>query len=88
MEPDFNALAEAWVDKDPRTLNLDPERRSKLVARMAKALESRWSHQAQEQEDIGLVVNVERNLLSPEGAEETLSQLTDFVQERIDEGDV
>lgn len=90
MEPDFKALAEAWIEKDPRTLNLDEERRAKLVERIATAFASRWSHTQEEEKEIGLVVNVDRDLLSPEDGsmEDTLSKLTDFVQERIEQGDL
>ncbi len=89
MEPDFKALAEAWVDGDPRTAELDPERRAKLVARMSQALEQRWGRRQEEEADIGLVVNVERSLLSPENPEagDTLDQLTAFVQERLEQED-
>lgn len=87
MEPDFDALAEAWVDGDSRTADLDPERRAKLVARMSAALESRWGRRQEEEAEIGLVVNVDRTLLSPENpdAQDTLDQLTAFVQERLDQ---
>jgi hypothetical protein len=87
MEPDFKALAEAWVANDPRMQDLDPERREALVGRLAEALSRRRKYEKPEDEEIGLVVNVDRDhFRTDRGLSETaMRQLTKLVQERIDQ---
>ncbi len=87
MEPDFKALAEAWAANDPRLNELEGDRREAMIGRLAEALSRRRNLQAAEERDIGLVVNIDRDHFRPEGglSEAALEQLTEFVQERIDE---
>lgn len=88
MEPDFKALAEAWVDNDPRMRELDGDRREALVSRLAEALSRRRSLQTPDDTDIGLVVNVDRDHFRKDGkglSEAAMQQLTQLVQERIDQ---
>lgn len=87
MEPDFKALAEAWVDNDPRMSELDADRREALVSRLAEALHRRRDNQTPDETDIGLVVNVDRDhFRADRGLSETaLQKLTELVQERIDQ---
>ena len=37
-EPNFEALAELWLARDPRSQNLTPEAKAKIVSRLASAL--------------------------------------------------
>lgn len=87
MEPDFKALAEAWVANDPRMSELDPDRREALVSRLAEALSRRRNHEKPDDQDIGLVVNVDRDhFRTDRGLSETaMRKLTELVQERIDQ---
>ena len=86
MEPDFKALAEAWVANDPRMNALDDDRREAMVSRLAEALSRRRKTQTPNDTDIGLVVNVDRDHFKPGGglSETALDKLTEMVQERID----
>jgi hypothetical protein len=87
MEPDFKALAEAWVANDPRMNELDGDRREALVGRLAEALSRRRNLQTPKDLDIGLVVNVDRDhFRTGKGlSESAMRQLTELVQERIDQ---
>jgi hypothetical protein len=87
MEPDFKALAEAWVDNDPRMRELDGDRREVLISRLAEALSRRRSLQTPDDTDIGLVVNVDRDhFRTGRGlSESALRKLSELVQERIDQ---
>lgn len=86
MEPDFKALAEAWVSNDPRMSELDGDRREELVSRLAEALHRRRGNQIPDDTDIGLVVNVDRDHFhNGRLSEAALSKLTELVQERIDQ---
>ncbi len=62
MEPDYQALARAWVDGDPRSCDLartDPEGAARLTARLAEALERRRREVSTEKGD--LVIHVDRS---------------------------
>jgi hypothetical protein len=85
--PDFQALAQLWLARDPRAEALPPEAREKIVARLAQALKQRRQKTNHSHQDVGLVVNVDRdNIIPGKGlAEEAIEQLTKFLQERIDD---
>lgn len=87
MEPDFKALAEAWVANDPRMNELDADRREALVSRLAEALHRRRDNQTPDDTDIGLVVNVDRDHFRTDRglSESAMRKLTELVQERIDQ---
>ncbi len=87
MEPDFKALALAWVANDPRMSALDEDRREALVIRIAEALSRRRGIEKPDDEEIGLVVNIDRDHFQPGGglSNVALDQLGDFLQERIDQ---
>jgi hypothetical protein len=87
MEPDFKALAEAWVANDPRMSDVDPDRREALASRLAEALSRRRSYEKADDEEIGLVVNVDRDHFRTDGrlSEAAMRKLTELVQERIDQ---
>lgn len=86
--PDFRALAALWLARDPRSAGLDEEAKTKIVARLARALENRRSSTDHSLQDVGLIVNIGRDSLTADQglAEDALDQLTQFLQERI-EGD-
>lgn len=86
MEPDFKALAEAWVANDPRMQGVDGDRKEALIGRIAEALSRRRGYQKEEAADVGLIVNVDRDHFRPgQGlSSAALDKLTEFVQERID----
>jgi hypothetical protein len=92
MEPDFKALAEAWVATDPRMNELDHDRREALASRLAEALSRRRDSHTPDDKDIGLVVNVDRDHFrspgdggTPRMSESAMQKLTELVQERIDQ---
>lgn len=87
MEPDFKALAEAWISNDSRIDDVDGSRRELLVGRIAEALSRRRKYEEAQEQELGLVVNVDRDHFSTSHglSEAALEQLTDFVQERIDQ---
>lgn len=87
MEPDFKALAEAWVANDPRMRGVDGDRKEALVSRIAEALSRRRGDQKDETSDVGLIVNVDRDHFRPgQGlSAAALDKLTELVQERIDQ---
>ena len=84
--PDFEALARLWLGRDPRSENLPQDAREKIVARLAEALKKRRSSTDHAAQDVGLVVNIDRESIVPgKGlAEDAIEQLTEFLQERID----
>ena len=86
MEPDFKALAEAWIAKDPLMQGVDGDRKEALIARIAEAMARRRSYQKEESTDVGLIVNVDRDHFRPgQGlSSAALDKLTEMVQERID----
>lgn len=89
MESDFTEIAKAWVDGDKRTENLEGERREKLVARIAAALAARRASTPQDDTNVGLIVNIDKDGFVPGKGlkEDVLTKLTEYVQERIeDEG--
>lgn len=85
--PDFHALAELWLARHPRSQDLDSNTRASIVARMAAALENRRNSNDGSEEEIGLIVNIDRDSMSTENglAEEAIDKLTQFLQERIDQ---
>lgn len=89
QEPNFEALAELWLARDPRAESLPAEARAKIVSRLAEALKQRRQSTDHASQDVGLVVNIDRdNIVPGKGlAEEAIEQLTRFLQERIDEND-
>lgn len=86
MEPDFKALAEAWLANDPRMLDVDGDRREALVSRLAEAMSRRRKLNKTEDEAIGLIVNVDRDHFRTDGglSDAAMTRLTELVQERID----
>ncbi len=86
MEPDFKALAEAWIANDPRMQGVDGDRKEALIGRLAEALSRRRGFQKEDSTEIGLVVNVDRDHFQPGRglSSEALDKLTEMVQERID----
>jgi hypothetical protein len=86
-QPDFQALAKLWLARDPRAQEMDDESRAKIVSRLAEALKRRRQATNHSEQDVGLVVNVDRDSILPgKGlAEEAIEQLTKFLQERIDD---
>ena len=85
-EPNFEALAKLWLARDPRAANMPPEAQAKIVARLAEALKQRREKTDHKKQDVGLVVNIDRdNLIPGKGlAEEAIEQLTQFLKERIE----
>ncbi len=88
MEIDFEALARAWVEGDPRSRELarsDPERAGRLVLRLARALEERRREQggAELPERGDLVIQVDRSRFVPGRGldEEALDQLVGYLEE-------
>jgi hypothetical protein len=86
MEPDFKALALAWVDGDVRSADLkerDPDRREQLAARLAEALDRRRRDVARQPFEGGnLIVRVPEDRLTPKGMDaDALDQLEQLIQE-------
>lgn len=86
MEPDFKALAEAWIANDPRMQELDADRKEALVGRLAEAMSRRRNSQTPDDTEIGLVVNVDRDHFNSGGglSETAISKLTQMISDRID----
>lgn len=85
--PDFEALAHLWLSRDPRAAELDEDAQAKIVARLAKALKARRDQTDHSAQDVGLIVNVDRdNIIPGKGlADSALDQLTNILKERIEE---
>ncbi len=85
--PDFRALAELWLARHPRSQELDESTRETIVARLATALENRRSSTNPSLQDVGLIVNIDRESMSADKglAEDAIEQLTRFLQEKIDQ---
>lgn len=85
--PDFQALAELWLQRDPRSNELDPEKRQQIVDRLASALEKRRDTAKPVDHDVGLIVNVPREDLESNGglSGDILDQLAAFLKERIED---
>lgn len=86
MEPDFKALAYAWIDGDPRSAELrdkDPDARDRLAARLAEALDRRRRDvSSQPFEGGNLIVTVPEERFTPRGLDEgALTQLEQFIEE-------
>ena len=66
---------------------LDEDRQESLVSRIAEALSRRRETEKPDDEDVGLVVNIDRDHFQPGGglSDVALDQLGDFLQERIDQ---
>lgn len=77
MEPDFKALAEAWVAGDLRLRGVASDRRQILIAKLAEALERRSNSFSASRSEEGLVVNIDRDHLGADG------RLSDFAKERL-----
>lgn len=84
--PDFQALAELWLSRDPRSQELTPEERLKIVSRLATALETRRNSTDHAKQDVELVVNVPREDLEPgKGlSQHALDQLAQIIKERLE----
>ncbi len=91
MDPDFKALAEAWLDNDPRLSSLDGDRKEQLVSRLAQALDRRRAlNQTEDGPETDLIVNVDRDHFRPDGqglTPKALDQLEKFLKERLDSPD-
>ena len=86
MEPDFKALALAWVDGDARSAELkerDPDRREQLAAKQAEALDRRRREVASQPFEGGnLIVRVPEDRMTAKGIDEdALDQLEQMIQE-------
>ncbi len=87
MDIDFEALARAWVEGDPRSRELarsDPERASRLVMRLAQALEKRRQQKSADPAERGdLVIQVDRSRFVPGVGldDEALDQVARYVEE-------
>ncbi len=84
-EPDFEALAASWVEGDPRTQELEPERRERLLKRLAEAMKNRRQDQMKDQRG-DLVVKIDPDRLGGKfGLDESaLDELVGFIQEVAD----
>ena len=89
MDPDYEALARAWVAGDPRSsgqARQDPEWASRVAARMAEALEKRRREVAPSEAEGDLVVHVDRSRFTGAGLDtEALEQLAHYIQEVAEE---
>ncbi len=86
MEPDFKALALAWVDGDARSADLkehDPDRREQLAAKLAEALDRRRREVARQPFEGGnLIVRVPEDRMTSKGLDDgALDQLEQLIQE-------
>jgi len=87
MDADFAALARAWVEGDPRSRELarsDPERASRLVLRLAQALEKRRQQESAGLAERGdLVIQVDRSRFVPGVGldQEALDQVVRYIEE-------
>lgn len=89
MQPDFKALAYAWLNGDPRSADLqerDPERYERLAAKLAEALARRRSSVEPPIDDKdSLIVTVPEERFTATGLDTgALDQLQLYVQEHID----
>ncbi|MCA9778965.1 MAG: hypothetical protein KC800_19690 [Candidatus Eremiobacteraeota bacterium] len=85
-EPNFHALARLWLARDPRSQIMGEDERERVVQRLAEALKRRRQSTDHSKQDVGLVVNVDRDHLVPgKGlSEEAFEQLLGFLKERIE----
>ncbi len=90
MEPDYRALAQAWVEGDPRCRDLgqgDPERAARLTNRLAEALERRRREVGggPRVADGDLVIQVDRSRFVPGAAldEEALEEVAGHVADHV-----
>ena len=85
-EPNFQALARLWLARDPRSQVMGEEERERVVQRLAEALKRRRETTDHSKQDVGLVVNVDRDHLVPgKGlSDEAFEQLLGFLKERIE----
>jgi len=85
-EPNFHALARLWLARDPRSQVMGEEERERVVQRLAEALKRRRQATDHPKQDVGLVVNVDRDHLIPgKGlSDEAFEQLLGFLTERIE----
>lgn len=85
--PDFRALAELWLARHPRSQELDESTRETIITRLATALKDRRNSTDRSLQDVGLVVNIDRESMSADKglAEDAIEQLTRFLQERIEQ---
>jgi|ADurb_H2B_02_Slu_FD_contig_31_3430_length_442_multi_2_in_0_out_0_1 hypothetical protein len=87
MNVDFEALARAWVEGDPRSRELarsDPERAARLVLRLARALQERRQQESADLTERGdLVIQVDRSRFVPGVGldEEALDEVTRYIEE-------
>ena len=89
MEPDFKALAYAWLDGDQRSAQLrssDPDRHERLAERLAAALASRRAQAEPPIDDAdSLIVTVPEERFTAQGLDGgALDQLEGFVKEHIE----
>lgn len=90
MEPDFKALAYAWIDGDKRSAELkerDPDARDRMAARLAEALARRRQHVSEQPFEGGnLIVTVPEERFTAKGLDDNaLSQLEKFIEEHQQE---
>ena len=88
-EPDFEALASLWLARNPRSSIMSDEDKARAVERLAQALRKRRQSTDHAKQDVGLVVNVDREHLVPgKGlSDEAFDQLLGFLKERIENPD-
>ena len=88
-EPNFEALARLWLFRDPRSHIMNDEEKERAVDRLARALRERRQSTDHSKQDVGLVVNVDREHLIPGKGltDEAFDQLVGFLKERIENPD-
>ena len=88
-EPDFEALARLWLARDPRSQIMSGEEKERAVSRLAEALRKRRQSTDHAKQDVGLVVNVDRDHIVPGKGltDEAFDQLLGFLKERIENPD-
>jgi hypothetical protein len=88
-EPNFEALARLWLARDPRSHLMSEEDKERAVVRLAQALQKRRQSTDHSKQDVGLVVNVDRDHLVPGKGltDEAFDQLLGFLKERIENPD-
>lgn len=89
QEPDFRVLAWLWLKRDPRSQSMTEEEQERVISRLAEALKKRRDQTDHSKQDVGLVVNVDRDHFEPgKGlSDEAFEQLLGFLKERIDKPD-
>jgi hypothetical protein len=88
-QPNFHALARLWLSRDPRSHIMDDDEKERVVERLAGELRKRRQSTDHAKQDVGLVVNIDRDHLVPgKGlSDDAFEQLVGFLKERIENPD-